>query len=362
VAKHNVFLNSRSIIHKGSGDKAIGGPDVCKTPVGPAVVPIPYPNISNSADLKKGSKSVKINNQPAALKGSVFSSSIGDQAGSLGGIVSGKTGGETEFLNYAFDMRIEGRNVVRHADTTMHNNKNALGMVIGSMTAPIAIKIEDTTKKCPYCKKDEHAFTKERGTNNGNGQALRKNIIKNIKDHPWYTKSNSLEAHHLICSESMDSDNWYQYCMDFGYDINHKNNGVMLPYYMDLACQLGVPIHRSNHSAGRAEGLSYPDKIKLDLAKILNKIEAGNYCDDPKGLIEDLNDYSELIIGKVDKFKWTITGDGKDYKQGNNGCAGVTSITDKPNQPCSVDRQHDLTSNGTTNIIPRKTHPLEIGK
>jgi len=84
MSKHNVFTNNRSNIHKGSGDKAVAGaPDVCKTPVGSAVVPIPYPNISQSSTLKKGSKSVKINNQPAVLKGSTFASSSGDQAGSM---------------------------------------------------------------------------------------------------------------------------------------------------------------------------------------------------------------------------------------------------------------------------------------
>ena len=62
VSKHNAFVDGRSIIHKGSGDKAIASaPDVCTTSAGSAVVPIPYPNISQSSDLKGGSKSVKIN-------------------------------------------------------------------------------------------------------------------------------------------------------------------------------------------------------------------------------------------------------------------------------------------------------------
>ncbi|MCP4325610.1 MAG: DUF4150 domain-containing protein, partial [Alteromonadales bacterium] len=134
MAKHDVFLNCRSIIHKGSGDKALGGPDICKTQIGNAVVPIPYPNSSKSADLKAGSKSVKINNQSAALKTSTFSCSTGDQAGKLGGLISGTTKSETAFISYSFDMKIEGKNVVRHADMTTHNKKNTIGMVMGSMT------------------------------------------------------------------------------------------------------------------------------------------------------------------------------------------------------------------------------------
>ncbi len=124
---HDTFANSRSIIHKGSGDKAIASaPDVCKTPVGSSVVPIPYPNISQSSSLTKGSKSVKINGNPVALKGSKFATSSGDQAGTAGGVVSGVTGKAAEFITYSFDVKIEGKNVVRFADTSTHNKKNTI--------------------------------------------------------------------------------------------------------------------------------------------------------------------------------------------------------------------------------------------
>ena len=35
------FANSLGIVHKGSGGKSIVFPDVCKTQIGPSVVPIP---------------------------------------------------------------------------------------------------------------------------------------------------------------------------------------------------------------------------------------------------------------------------------------------------------------------------------
>ncbi len=44
------FSSGRGIAHKGSGGKSIVFPDACKTPVGPSVVPIPYPNMGQSAD------------------------------------------------------------------------------------------------------------------------------------------------------------------------------------------------------------------------------------------------------------------------------------------------------------------------
>lgn len=359
MPKHDVFANRRNIIHKGSKDKAFAtAPDVCKTPPGP--VPIPYPNISFSKDLKKGSKSVKINGQPAALQKSNFSKSIGDQAGVAKGIISGTVGDKTEFVNYSFDVQIEGQGVVRHGDTTLHNKKNTLGMVLGSSTAPS--KIDNEHLKCPYCGKKEHDFARKWGNHVGNGQLLRKNIIERIEDHPWYTGPNSLQAHHLICSEAMDDDDWSDYARLFGYSINHKNNGVMLPYSMELACQLHVPVHRGNHDKGMAEGVSYPDRITTDLKKIKEKVKAGQYCENPKALVEKLDRYSKYILGKIDKFQWTISADGMDYKAGGNGCAGVSSLTKKPNQPCSYDRNHKLARYEQRTIIPRKSEPLEIGK
>jgi len=137
MPKHNVFANSRSIIHKGSSDKAIAGaPDVCKTLIGSAVVPIPYPNISQSATLAKGSKTVKINGQSAVLENSTLESSSGDEAGSLGGIMSGTTGKETRFISSSFDAQIEGQNAIRHMDATSHNHVNTIGNVYGSSTTP----------------------------------------------------------------------------------------------------------------------------------------------------------------------------------------------------------------------------------
>jgi len=360
MPKHNVFTNSCSNIHKGSGDKAIAGaPNVCKTPIGSAVVPIPYPNVSESATLKKGSKTVKINGQPVALEGSIFEYSSGDEAGSLGGVLSGVTSKETRFISGSFDVRIEEKNVIRHMDATTHNHGNTLGTVYGSSTEPVK-PIEE--EKCPYCKKTRHDFVNTFGSNVGDGQELRKNIIKNIEDHRWYTQSNALQAHHLICSESMNDTKWSTYCEDFGYNINHQKNGVMLPYFMELACQLHVPIHRSNHSAGRAEGATYPKKIKRNLRKMAADIKTGVYCDNPKALIDKLNRYSLRVLKKIDSFHWTITADGTDYKMGNKGCASVTSITNKPNKPCDCDRMHGLTRQNETVVISKNSQPLEIGK
>jgi hypothetical protein len=360
---NDVGANGQSIVTQKSGGKLITGPDVCKTPSPGGPVPIPYPNIAMSSDLAKGSKKVKINGVPACLKGSNFSKSMGDQAGALGGVISGKTSGMAEPTTYSFDVKIEGKNVVRNLDLFQSNQKNTPPAPV--MQAPIILgaeSSEDEEAKCPYCNKTEHEFAKKWGNSIGNGQGLRKNIIAKLEDHPWYTGPNSLQAHHLICSEAMDDDDWSEFARIFGYDINHQNNGVILPYSMQLACQLHVALHRGNHAKGVAEGVSYPEKIRQNLEQIANDIRSGKYCGNTKGLVDELDDFSYYVLGKIDKFKWTITADGKDYKPGNKGCAGVKSISNKPNQACPHDRKHALTKHKQMIIIPSKLQPLEVGK
>ncbi len=121
------FSNGRGISHKGSGGKSIVFPDVCKTPVGPAVVPIPYPNLGQSSDTSKGPKSVKTDGQMPMVKGAEYSTSTGDEAGVAKGVASSTTKGVCEFMMYSFDVKFEGKNVCRLGDPLFHNKKNIMG-------------------------------------------------------------------------------------------------------------------------------------------------------------------------------------------------------------------------------------------
>jgi uncharacterized Zn-binding protein involved in type VI secretion len=115
-------INDRTIVHKDSGGISTAFPDACKTPVGPSVVPIPYPNIAQSTNTSEGSQTVKVDGNPVMLKGSVFSTSSGDEGGTAGGgVISGKIKGKAEFVNYSFDVKIEGKNVCRLADPMVQN-------------------------------------------------------------------------------------------------------------------------------------------------------------------------------------------------------------------------------------------------
>ncbi|MDA8142254.1 MAG: DUF4150 domain-containing protein [Desulfobacteraceae bacterium] len=121
-----VIVNNLTVVHKTSNGMVTFMPDVCKTPAPPAPpIPIPYPNIAMSQDTAMGSKTVKVDGNPIMLKGSVFSQSTGDEAGSIGGVVSGVIKGKAEFICYSFDVKVEGKNVPRLGDMMLGNKGSA---------------------------------------------------------------------------------------------------------------------------------------------------------------------------------------------------------------------------------------------
>jgi hypothetical protein len=121
-----VNVNERTVVHKSSSGVATAFPDVCKTPTPGGPVPIPYPNIAMSSDTSKGSKKVKVDGNPIMLKTSNFKTSTGDEAGSAGGgVVSNTTKGKAEFVNYSFDVKVEGKNVPRLGDLMLQNKQSS---------------------------------------------------------------------------------------------------------------------------------------------------------------------------------------------------------------------------------------------
>ena len=121
------FANSRGIAHKGIGGMSTVFPDVCKTPAAPSPIPIPYPNIGKSSDTSGGPTTVKTDGKMPMVKGAKYSRSSGDEAGSVGGVVSGVNKSECEFMMYSFDVKFEGKNVCRLGDPLFHNKKNIMG-------------------------------------------------------------------------------------------------------------------------------------------------------------------------------------------------------------------------------------------
>lgn len=116
----DTIVNGQTVVHKDSGG-VVTSPDVCLTPIGNSVVPVPYVNVARSVHTSNGSKTVTVNGNPIMLKDSCFSESSGDEPGTAGGISSGVTKGKAKFVNYSFDVFIEGRPVCRRLDPMVSN-------------------------------------------------------------------------------------------------------------------------------------------------------------------------------------------------------------------------------------------------
>ena len=102
-------------------------PDVCLTPMGPAVPPIPYPNIGFARDTSKGPKTVKLDGAMCMVKDAEYSKTSGDEAGVKGGVVSGVNRASAKFTSYSFDVKFEGRNACRLGDMLLQNKGNGAG-------------------------------------------------------------------------------------------------------------------------------------------------------------------------------------------------------------------------------------------
>jgi hypothetical protein len=149
-----VGVNKLSVVHSDSGGITTAFPDVCKTPAPPAPpIPIPYPNVAKSSDSADGTSTVKCDGNPVCVKDSNFSTSTGDEAGTAGGgVVSNKTKGKAEFVNFSFDVRFEGKNVARALDLMLHNDKNTPPFPL--VQGPVIEVPKDIDEVCLVC--NEH--------------------------------------------------------------------------------------------------------------------------------------------------------------------------------------------------------------
>lgn len=123
----STFANSRGIVHKGSGGMSVVFPDVCKTPTPGGPVPIPYPNTGQASDTSEGPSTVTCDGKMPMVKGAKYSKTMGDEAGTAGGVVSGVNRDVAEFMMYSFDVKFEGKGVCRMGDPLFHNKKNIMG-------------------------------------------------------------------------------------------------------------------------------------------------------------------------------------------------------------------------------------------
>ncbi len=105
--------------------------DVCKTPVGNTVVPIPYPITANLNDSASTSPNVNFCGDPVfILNKSKVTRVTGDEPGMAGGVKSGTNRSLVEPIEGSTNFYVNKRPVVRHGDKCKMNNGNTFGKFI----------------------------------------------------------------------------------------------------------------------------------------------------------------------------------------------------------------------------------------
>jgi hypothetical protein len=112
------------------GMQSITAPDVCNTVVGPAVSPIPYPDLGVPSSAMPTATKVFIVGGLALTKASQVVPSTGDEAGVSGGggVVSAKIMGATQYITSSMKVMIEGNPAVRLTDSMKLNDGNTVGL------------------------------------------------------------------------------------------------------------------------------------------------------------------------------------------------------------------------------------------
>jgi hypothetical protein len=111
-------------------------PDVCLTPAGPAVVPMPYPNTAMSAASAPVVANVLVECTPALNMTSKGLVSLGDQAGVLLGVASHMMSGQTSYNVGCFTIMVGGAPAQRLTSVTGQNCMGVMPNSVGACIAP----------------------------------------------------------------------------------------------------------------------------------------------------------------------------------------------------------------------------------
>src|SRR6185295_692857 len=87
-------------------------------------------------DLVQGTTTVKIDGASAAIQGSKFAKSTGDEAGVAGGVVSGVFAMEATFISFSPTVTLDGKPACRLTDKMLMNKGNTVCMG-GLVQAPV---------------------------------------------------------------------------------------------------------------------------------------------------------------------------------------------------------------------------------
>ena len=110
-------------------------PDTCKTPSPGGPAPLPYPNIGMVRDANNTCAKVQIQKKDAVTIASKIPQSKGDEAGTLGGVISGVNMSQIAYKKASSKVFAKGKKVAHLVSPTAHNGSNA-NAPLGAQTVP----------------------------------------------------------------------------------------------------------------------------------------------------------------------------------------------------------------------------------
>ena len=122
--------------------QCVAVPDVCKTPAGPAVALVPYSNTAqlNQTNMATAAQTVFLVGKNAVTENSEITRSSGDEAGSIGGVVSSMNQGPCKFKLGSSIVFIEGYAAAYCGSMIGHNGNNN-NAPLGTQVAPSQNKV-----------------------------------------------------------------------------------------------------------------------------------------------------------------------------------------------------------------------------
>lgn len=121
------------------GGMALGFPDVCKTPAGPVIVPIPYPNIAMGPMGVPPVPNVLFGGAPAHNLMTEIPLTQGDDGGVAGGILSSTVMGPSKCILGADTVLVGGAPATRMTSMTLQNETNAPGVCLAPSQVSVLI-------------------------------------------------------------------------------------------------------------------------------------------------------------------------------------------------------------------------------
>lgn len=284
-----------SLVHKFSnGITNATIPDVCKTPTPGGPQPIPYPNIAQSITLSNGTTTVKGDKAMAAIKGSKFSISNGDNPGTVGGVKSNVFMKEATWILYSFDVKMDGKNACRLTDPMYHNAENTVNLN-GEIQIPVlagesAADLQEIAEKCNDEVNKSEGYTK---ANPPKGTACKEMGTKK----------------HACCEESINNYNKANPGSRLRSEVGFNQQGQALEGVTQQARAQAAKVYETSKALVGSRMVSAWGDVYMNALKAAGGV--GNFIADVVVLKDSALPISKDNIADAFDFKFNCGGDGK---------------------------------------------------